>query len=182
MSLDEWKSWFVSTSALVLSKIPLNGVAIFFQTDIKHEGEWVDKAYLIQKAAELERMRMLWHKITCRVAAGGVTYGRPAYSHFLCFGRDLRAEVSKSTADVLPTAGEVTWARGMGYDACVAACKFVLENTDTRTIVDPFCGHGTVLLAANELGMESIGIELGRKRAKKARGLQISDLTDGAGR
>ena len=88
----------------------------------------------------------------------------------------MRADIAKSTADILPKAGDVTWTRGMGTEACLAACRFILTHTQTRTVVDPFCGHGTVLAIANELGLDAIGVELGPKRARKARTLQTSNF------
>jgi hypothetical protein len=75
---------------------------------------------------------------------------------------------------VLPDAGEVTWTRGMGVQACLLACRFILEHTPTRTVVDPFCGHGTALAVANALGLDAVGVELSRKRAKKARNLRLA--------
>lgn len=171
LSLEEWKSWFVEAAALVLSSTPDHGVAIFYQSDIKHEGIWVDKAYLIQKAAERTGHPLLWHTIVCRKPAGTITFGRPAYSHLLCFSKGVKFDVAKSTASVLPDAGETTWARGMGTNACLAACRFVLEQTTTRTVIDPFCGHGTVLAVANFLELRAVGVELGEKRAGKARKL-----------
>ncbi len=176
MSLNEWKEWFIGAARAVFDACPPEGVAIFYQTDLKHEGVWVDKAYLCQRAAEQAGADLLWHKTVCRVAAGNVTFGRPAYSHLLCFSRGVRAVVSKSTADVLPEMGEVTWTRGMGVQACATACRFVLSHTVTRTVVDPFCGHGTVLAVANELGMDGIGVELGGKRAERARLLRAPGL------
>jgi hypothetical protein len=35
MSLSEWRGWFTAAAALVLGRCPDDGVAIFFQTDIK---------------------------------------------------------------------------------------------------------------------------------------------------
>lgn len=178
LGLAEWKDWFVRAASLTLSRCPDDGVTIFYQTDVKEDGAWVDKGYLCQKAAEQAGHELLWHKIVCRAPAGNVTYGRPAYSHILCFSRGVRVEIQRSTADVLPQAGEVTWTRGMGVQACLLACRFVLENTRTRTVVDPFCGHGTVLAVANSLGMDALGVELGPKRARKARNLSLG--ADGA--
>ncbi|WP_257459443.1 site-specific DNA-methyltransferase [Archangium lipolyticum] len=173
LTLAGWKEWFVRTASLVLSRCPDDGVTIFYQTDVKKDGTWVDKGYLVQKAAEQSGHSLLWHKVVCRAPPGNITFGRPAYSHMLCFSRGLRLDLSKSTADVLPQAGEVTWTRGMGVQACLVACRFVLENTSTRTIVDPFCGHGSVLAVANSLGLDAVGVELSRKRAKKARALRF---------
>lgn len=174
LGIEEWKTWFVQAASLVLSRCPDEGVVIFYQTDLKSEGVWIDKAYLCQKAAEPLGHSLLWHKIVCRVAPGKIAFGRPAYSHMICFSRGVKAEVAKSKADVLPQAGEVTWTRGMGVEACLLACRFILSETSTRTVVDPFCGHGTVLAIANELGLDAIGVELGAKRARKARHLQTS--------
>jgi hypothetical protein len=173
LSLAQWKDWFVGAAALVLSRCPDDGVTLFYQTDIKKEGAWVDKGYLVQKAAEQAGHALLWHKVVCRAPAGQTTFGRPAYSHLLCFSRGIRADLARSTPDVLPRAGEVTWTRGMGVEACLAACRFVLENTPTRCIVDPFCGHGTVLAVANDLGLDAVGVELSAKRARKARVLRM---------
>jgi hypothetical protein len=174
LSLAEWKQWFVSTAALVMAKVPGDGAALFYQTDVKKAGAWVDKGYLISKAAEQAGCETLFHKVVCRRPPGTVTFGRPAYSHLLGFSRGLRVDLGRATADVLADAGEVTWTRGMGVQACLAACRFVLEHTKSRTVVDPFCGHGTVLAVANALGLDAVGVELSRKRAQKARSLRVA--------
>ena len=74
---------------------------------------------------------------------------------------------------MLPRLGQMTWARAMGVSACEAACRFLLEETACRTVVDPFCGLGTVLAVANALGLDALGVELSRKRAAKARLLHV---------
>jgi len=174
-TLSQWKTWFREAARAVLLSCPQDGVAIFYQTDIKVEGEWVDKAFLIQQAAAETGHALLWHKIVCKAPAGQATFGRPGYSHLLCFSKTVRAALPTSTADVVPGAGEVTWTRGMGVEACLAACRFIERETATRTVVDPFCGHGTVLAVANSLGMRAIGVELGGKRARKARALRLTE-------
>src|SRR5581483_9340631 len=80
LTLPQWEQWFIDAAALVLSRCPDDGVAIFFQSDIKRDGLWVDKGRLVQRAAERERVPQLFHRIVCRVPAGTSTHGRAGYS------------------------------------------------------------------------------------------------------
>ena len=175
LTLDEWKAWFVRAARLVLERAPDNGVVVFYQRDSKKDNTWVEKGYLCQKAAEQSGHALLWHKVVCRAPAGQITFGRPGYSHLLCFSRGVRVPLSASTADVVPEAGPTTWTRGMGVKACQVAVRFIRDHTSTRTVLDPFCGHGSVLAVANDMGLDAIGVELGRKRAETAERLQFRD-------
>lgn len=174
LSLEEWKRWFTEAAELVMRKTPRDSVAIFFQTDIKVDGAWLDKGALVQRAADRVGLALLWHKIACRKPAGTITFGRPAYSHLLCYSMDLRVDLARSSPDVLADAGASVWTRGMGLEACRLACRFVKEQTQCRTVVDPFCGRGTVLAAANEAGLDAVGVELARKRARQAKALTVA--------
>ncbi|MGC4119175.1 MAG: SAM-dependent methyltransferase [Myxococcales bacterium] len=176
LSLEDWKRWFVDAAALVMEKTPRDAPAIFFQTDIKVDGAWVDKGYLVQRAADRLGMTLLWHKIACRKAPGTITFGRPAYSHLLCYSMDLRVDLGRSSPDVLADMGASVWTRGMGLDACRLACRFVKEQTKCHTVVDPFCGKGTVLAAANEAGLAAVGVELAKKRARQAKALTVAGV------
>jgi hypothetical protein len=181
-TLAEWLGWFDHAAKLVLRACPDEGVAIFYQSDIKHEGRWIDKGYLCQKAAEATGHALLWHKVVCRKPPGTITFGRPSYSHMLCFARELRDEPARSTADVLPDRGAVTWAKGMGLEASRVACAYVREHTSTRTVVDPFCGEGQVLAVANAMELDAIGVELGANRARRARALDRRESVPGRSR
>jgi hypothetical protein len=180
LPLPDWQAWFVRATRSVMRRCPPESVAIFFQTDVKKEGAWIDKGALCQQAATAEGLCLLFHKIVCRKPAGTVTFGRPAYSHLMCWSKSLRVDLSRSSPDVLPDAGPSAWTRGMGTLACRLACRFVIEQTKCRTVVDPFCGKGTVLAAANAMGLDAIGVELCRKRAKAAQALEIETLERGA--
>ncbi len=57
----------------------------------------------------------------------------------------------------------------MGTEACRVACRFLREDTDTEVVIDPFCGRGTVLAVANEMGFRAIGVDIGGKRVRAAR-------------
>jgi hypothetical protein len=176
LDLAGWKRWFEDAAVLCLEKTPDDGLTLFFQTDIKKAGEWVDKGYLVQKAAERAGARTLFHKVVCRKSPGTVTFGRPAYSHLLGFSRGLRLDLAHATADVLPEAGFMPWSRAMGVAACLSACELVKRQTATRTVVDPFCGKGTLLAVANHLGLDAVGVELSKKRARQSQGLTYEKL------
>jgi hypothetical protein len=94
LSLAEWKGLFTRAAALVMQRGPPDGVAIFYQTDIKKAGAWVDKGYLVSQAAEEVGCELLWHRVMCRRPPGTVTFGRPAYSHGLCFSRGVRVRAT----------------------------------------------------------------------------------------
>jgi hypothetical protein len=170
-SFEDWQSWFVETAALVCSAAAPEAVAIFFQTDVKRDGGWVDKSFLLQLGARAAGVTLLWHKVVCRAPAGVTTYGRPGYAHLLCFSRALRLEPKQSLPDVLPRLGPMTWARAMGLDACELTCRFLLEHTRCRAVVDPFCGVGSMLAVANAYGLDAIGVERSPRRAARARTL-----------
>ncbi len=168
LGVDGWKRWFVDTAALVCRAVADDAVAMFYQTDVKHDGRWIDKAHLVLTGADAAGSHALWHKVVCRVAPGTIAFGRPAYAHLLCLSRTRRLAPGDSTPDVLPSLGAMTWSRAMGAAACEAAVQFAV-SIGARTIVDPFCGLGSVLTVANAHGLDAIGVELSRRRAARAR-------------
>jgi hypothetical protein len=173
LSFDAWRQWFVDAVELVVRSTPPRMAAIFYQTDVKRDGAWIDKAYLVQRGAEAAGARLLWHKIVCRAKAGQATFGRPGYAHLLCFSHELRDAVEHSTADVLPELGAMTWPRAIGLCAAEAGVRWLRDHAAAKTVVDPFCGIGTVLAIANRLGLHAIGVERNPGRADKARELAL---------
>jgi hypothetical protein len=172
LSLEGWRAWFIEAARAVIRWVPAGGVAIFFQSDVRYRGLWVDKGYLVLRAADDERAALLWHRIVCRRPPGSQSQGRASYSHMICASREV-IPPRRPRADVLADAGLMTWSRAMGAEACREACRYILEETPSRLIVDPFCGHGTALAVANTLGLDAIGIELSAKRCRAARRLQL---------
>jgi hypothetical protein len=173
--LEKWSEWFVDTASLIFSRCADNAFTIFYQSDIKLEGKWIDKGYLCMKAAEGLRHELLFHKVICRAPVNTVTFGRPAYSHLLCFSKAGRLiDLSQSTADVLDDPGDKTWIRGMGLKTALAVAQFIAKQNSNSRFINPFCGEGSILAAANHVGLEAIGIERSPKRAEKARKLMVS--------
>lgn len=172
LGIAAWKQWFSDTVALACRAIADDAVAVFYQTDVKHDGRWIDKGHLVHAGADAAGSHLLWHKIVCRVPPGTTTFGRPAYTHMLCFSRERRLLPGTSTPDVIDSLGDMTWSRAMGTKACEAAVKFV-ASIGARVVVDPFCGMGSVLAIANAHGLDGIGVELSRRRVAKARKLEL---------
>ncbi len=172
LGVDGWRRWFVDTVALACRSVAADSVAIFYQTDVKHDGRWIDKGHLVMTGADAAGSHALWHKVVCRVPPETTTFGRPAYAHMICVSRDRRLLPGASTPDVIGSLGKMSWSRAMGTHACDAAVRFV-GSLGLRAIVDPFCGMGSVLAAANAHGLAAIGVELSRRRAAKARSLGL---------
>jgi hypothetical protein len=169
-----WRTWFVAAARTVLEWTPRSSVAIFFQTDVVRHGVWVDKGHLVLSAAEATNARLVSHKIVCRKPPGTVTRGRAGYSHLLCLSRSGRAPTRSSSPDVVAEAGFKPTEKSMGVEACRLACQFLLAETRTRIVVDPFCGSGTVLAVANALGLDAIGVDRSARACSAARRLVIS--------
>lgn len=174
LGLEAWKAWFTAAARRVVAWTPPGGVTIFFQSDIRHEGVLVDKSHLVMRGAEQEEgVVLLWHKIVCRRPPGTVAFGRPSWSHMLCVARGARPTPRSPGPDVMPDAGFMPWSRAMGVEACRVACAYIRDEVASRTVVDPFCGRGTVLAVANAMGLDAIGVELSAKRCKAARALVV---------
>lgn len=171
--LAGWRTFFVSAARRVIRWVPPESVAIFYQSDIRVEGALVDKGYLVMKAAEEEGASLLWHKIVCRKPPGFIAHGRSGYSHMIAVTRGPIPPMRAPGPEVLPDAGVMPWSRAMGTTACLVACRYLLDNTPTRVVVDPFCGRGTVLAVANELGLDAIGVDVSKRRCHAARAMSL---------
>lgn len=183
LGFEGWKSWFYGAARQVIAWLPDDGVAIFFQSDIRYRGAWVDKGYLVLRAVERAEAHLLWHKIVCRHAPGTITHGRASYSHLICVSRSERPAPKRPGPDVLPDAGFMPYPKAMGAEAVRLACRFLLEETSSRFVVDPFCGRGTVLAVANALGLDALGVDRSARACRAARALTLVETrTEGGSR
>lgn len=163
-----WREWFRTAARDIMRWIPKEGVAIFYQSDVRLQGTWIDKGYLVLQAAEEVGASLLWHKIVCRKPPGTISPGRPSYSHMLCVAPQSRPPAARPGPDVIPDAGFMPWPRAMGAKAAAVACRYLRDETETRTLVDPFCGEGSLLAVANASGFAAIGVDLSPRRCRIA--------------
>jgi hypothetical protein len=169
LSFEAWREWFITAARAVIRWLPDDGVAIFFQSDIRRAGTHVDKGYLVMRAVEAESAALLWHKIACRLPPDTASFGRASYAHMLGVARAPRPPARSALPDVLADAGDKSWTRGMGRRACELACRYLRDETATRVVVDPFCGRGSALAAAQSFGFQVLGVDLSAKRCRAAR-------------
>ncbi len=174
LALPVWRSWFLDAVRLVVGSVPEDGAALFFQSDIKRDGVWIDKGALVTRAAEDAGARILFHKIVCRRPPGMLTYGRPGYTHLIAVSRALKCPDVLTIPDVIADAGRQPWVRAMGVRAAGHAVRFVRDHAGAKTVFDPFCGVGTVLAVANTCGLAALGVEKSRKRCEQARTLTVT--------
>ena len=183
-SATQYKSWFRHTVATIVSKLSPGSVAVFAQTDTARDGEFISKAALCFSGAEDAGGKPLWHKIALRREVGLIGFGKmPAYTHWLAFaspkGGLVRAKVGTvGFPDVLHR-GDVVWSKAMGVDAAVWTARFLRHDIGATEVCDPFCGSGTMLAAANFLGLDALGVELSAKRARHAMLMQLFRTEDG---
>ena len=183
ISLPVWRDWFLDAVKRVIDSVPADRAAIFFQSDVKREGRWIDKGAMVTRAAEDAGASILFHKIVCRRPPGTLTQGRPGFTHLIAVSRELRCPDVLSIPDVIIDAGRQPWIRAMGIRAAAHAVRFARDHAQASLIFDPFCGVGTVLAVANRLGLDALGVEKARKRAELAGQLAITaaDLEDSPG-
>lgn len=173
-ALPAWRAWFLGAVTATLDFVPETSAALFFQSDIKHDGVWIDKGGMVIRAAEDAGARVLFHKIVCRRPPGMLTMGRPGFTHLIAVSRAMRCPEVLPIPDIIVDAGRAPWVRAMGIRAAAHAVRFARDQVGARVVVDPFCGVGTVPAVANALGLDAIGVELARKRAEQSRVLTVT--------
>jgi hypothetical protein len=178
LDFDGWRRFFAGAARAVLGWIPEDGVAMFYQSDIRWRGAWLDKGYLVQREAEELGAGLVFHKIVCREPPGSVSYGRATYAHLLCFSKREPTAPRKPGPDVLDDAGFMSWSKATGERACALCCRFLLDETSTTTVVDPFCGEGTVLAVANAFGLSAVGVDSSARKCRVARRLSARTPVD----
>ncbi len=174
LALPAWREWFLAAVQLVVAAVPDDSAAIFFQSDIKRDGCWIDKGALVMSAAKAAGARVLFHKLICRRPPGTLTLGRPGYTHMIAVSRTLRCPDVLPIPDIITDAGRQPWVRAMGVRAAAHAVRFARDQAGAKIIFDPFCGVGTVLAVANRLGLDALGVEKAKKRCEQSRQLVVT--------
>jgi hypothetical protein len=166
--VDEWAAWFQQAAAACMKAADETAPAIFYQTDRKADGRVYSKAGLLLAAANESGIRLLWHKIVLRRAVGAIDIHRPTFTHLMAFS--VRARPGTASADVIER-GKMIYPNAMGLAVAGFACRFAAGCS--QSMVDPFCGRGTVPAVASAIGMDATGIDIDPAQIEKAKTLTI---------
>lgn len=162
---DSYAAWFIEAVGHCLRAVRPEGYAIFCQTDRKLAGHLLSKAAMCFEAASRRKAFLVWHKIVLRRKVGAVDFFRPGFCHLMCFSK--LGTAGRAGPDVF-TPEPLSWANGMPITAIRYAVEFAGRNAPA-TIVDPFCGIGTVLAIAGDLGLDATGIDISEDMCAQAR-------------
>jgi hypothetical protein len=162
LPVEKWRDWFSYAVLLCLRAAHPDACTIFCLTDRKKDGALISKAHLMVEQAKQAGVRLLWHKIVLRHAVGAVDLYRQGYSHMMAFSRNMSS--GSPTPDVLH-AGTRIYKNATGVNAAKVAVQFATSK-QRHLIIDPFCGHGTVLAVANALGFDALGIDIDEQECK----------------
>ena len=58
LGFEGWKGWFRDVAELACTQVAASAVTVFYQTDIKHDGRWIDKAYLVSRGVAANRIEI----------------------------------------------------------------------------------------------------------------------------
>jgi hypothetical protein len=169
LSVKEYEDFFRTASRLCLEAVSDDGYCIFLQTDRKYHG-WIDKGYWITDEARNLGFHTVWKKIALNKEVGTADLFRPTYSTMLCFTK--KGKVGKLFPDVVYS-GEKTYSNAFGVEP-VRLCVEYVKSNGIKKVVDPFCGSGTTLAVANELGLDAVGVEINKKFCEMSRKLKIT--------
>lgn len=152
--IDRWWPRFIGWATMCVRHTDPNGYAIFYQTDRRADGRLHDKAAMIVEAAGQAGARVIWHKIA--VHSFGTSLYRPAFSHLIAVSRSGRA--GRPTPDVW-AAGEKVYPDAIDSASLRMGLDFLIARGAT-SLVDPFCGMGSIPVGALERGLSSVSIDI----------------------
>lgn len=148
---------------------PHAGIANDQDTSVRDEvlATWGDRPSIVFGsfyAPQPDRLKqtLVWHKPPDAGVVGSTTgYRRDVEPIFLCGEwpqRDVKwPAVLRSTQQGISAIAAAT---GHPHTKPVDVMRTLIERTDARTVLDPFMGSGSTLVAAKELGRRAVGIEL----------------------
>ena len=157
LDVPKYLEFFKSVGDQVFKKLKPDGYAIFIQTDRKYQKNWIDKSYILNHLARMNGFKLVWHKIVLHRDVNSTDLHRPTYAHMLCY--TVTGTSGAATPDVIPVSSK-TYKNATPKLAAERAVEFISKYSPYSEIVDPFVGQGTIVVAANDRGLNAVGIDI----------------------
>ena len=74
-----------------------------------------------------------------------------------CYGKNAVYNPAEFAVPDIIERGEMIWPKAIGIDATILGLGFLKYVAQESRVIDPFCGYGTVLAAANYMDMHALG-------------------------
>ena len=116
---------------------------------------------------------LIWHKGD-HVGMGNLTLPwKPNFEEIYVLGEGFKGQRTSSVVHFLAIAGTVSSVKGRigrmhPTEKPLDLLRYLIGKTDAVTILDPFAGSGTTLVAAKQLGLKAIGVEIEEKYCRIA--------------
>lgn len=167
-SMDLYAQWLTYAARACLDSAGL-APTVFVQTDRRGQGVQLSKAALLIDTAAGAGVPLRWHKLALRRDPGATDLKRPTYSHVLAFGGH---RPGRTFPDVWAPSARL-WQNGMQVQVARDIVAWLDDVWPHGPIVNPCCGHGTVLAAANAAGRAAVGCDLDADLVQVARDVQL---------
>lgn len=162
--LNKYDDWVRRAATEIFASASEGCPVIFIQTDRRKDGRQFSKANLLINIAQEQGWFLLWHKIELTAEVGKSNLYRPTFRNMICFGRG-KMSAGQATPDVVAKSKRL-YDMAFGFEAARACLEFCKKFSNH--VLDPFCGYGTVLHVAEELGMNSVGVDIDPKCCEAA--------------
>jgi 2-polyprenyl-3-methyl-5-hydroxy-6-metoxy-1,4-benzoquinol methylase len=164
-TLEKWQEWIKSTCNNIVNSANNDSIIFFYQTDRKYSGRIIDKKTMISQVFLDSGYNNILSKIVLRREPNKMDLFRPTYTNLFGFSKTITS--GGTTPDVI-YAGKMIYNNAMGFNAVETCINFLKAKKITGTILDPFCGQGSVLKIANQLGYDAIGVDILQEQVNKA--------------
>ena len=165
MNLKNWENWIIDTLYNIINSADDDAVIFFYQTNRKYKGKIIDKNYLISDVFLNNGFNKIFSKIVLKKEPNKIDLFRPTYTNLFAFSKKIKS--GKATPDVIYS-GKMIYKNAMGFNAVKSCIEFLNNKKIKDTVIDPFCGRGSVIHICNKLGFDSIGIDICKEQIKKA--------------
>lgn len=176
-SVEEWRPFFRTAVRECIRRVnPDNGVAVFYQTDRRYNGALEPKSFMVIEEAVALGFRVLWHKVA--VGGLGTNLFRPNFSHIVAVGAP-NATSGKAFPDVIQQ-GPKVYPNAIDNASLPLLADF-LKRRGTTSVLDPFCGYGTIASICASRGMSTVSIDIDPDqvaRTRKALGVGFTGDAD----